>query len=45
MVYGTNFGYSGSYLFFEKKKKKTTLYLIVFNGIQLIPKVKPVYHT
>ena len=37
MVYGTNLGYSGSYLFFEKKKKKTTLYPIVVSGIQLIP--------
>ena len=35
MVYSTNLGYSGSYLFFEKKK--TTLYLIVFGGSQLIP--------
>ena len=37
MVYGTNFGYSGSYLFSEKKKKKTTFYLIVFSGVQFIP--------
>ena len=25
MVYGTNLGYSGSYLFFEKKNKKNNL--------------------